>query len=260
MDKYIQDYDNYSTTIVFYFTYGSGGIGDMLKYFMYLLDFCIKNKIKLKYFLNDYPINNYIKLNYNKMYEKKTQGSNYVEITHQSQLTELRKNVKYLVQPFILYKINDICKYIPFSISNVFYFTKEITDMYSVIKPYHSIHLRLGDKFIETPEHFKACPNDVRQYNEEALVRYIRENSEKRHLFFCDSRKYKNKIRETFSSIRIIDHDIGHTSYVNTSNKQMKNTIVDFYLLCKSEKIIAASKSGFSEVASYFYNTPLKRI
>ena len=258
MEKYIQEYDSYNTTIVYYFTYGSGGIGDMLKYFMYLLSFCMKKKIQLKYFLNDYPINNFIKLKYDKMYEK-TKGD-YVELTHVNQLTQLRKNVKYLVQPFILYKINDINKYIPFQISNVFYFTKEITDIYSVVKPYNSIHLRLGDKFIETPEHFKACPNDVRQYNEEALVRYIRENSEKRHLFFCDSRKYKNKIRENFSSIRIIDHDIGHTSYVNTSNKQMKNTIVDFYLICKSDLIVAASKSGFSEIASYFYNSPIIRI
>lgn len=111
---------------------------------MYLLAFCIKNKIQLKYFLNDYPISQFIKLKYNKMYEKKTAYNNYVEITHESQFTGIRDNVKYLVQPFILYKINDICKYIPFSISNIFYFTKEITKLYCLIEPYYSIHLTLG--------------------------------------------------------------------------------------------------------------------
>jgi hypothetical protein len=48
MEKYIQEYDSYNTTIVYYFTYGSGGIGDMLKYFMYLLSFCMKKKNTIK--------------------------------------------------------------------------------------------------------------------------------------------------------------------------------------------------------------------
>ena len=92
-----------------------------------------------------------------------------MEITHGSQLTGIRDNVKYLVQPFILYKINDICKYIPFSISNVFYFTKEITKLYWLIEPYYSIHLRLVDMLIETPNEYKACPDDVRNFDELAL-------------------------------------------------------------------------------------------
>jgi len=259
MEKYLEEYDNYRSTIVYYFTYGSGGIGDMLKYFMYLLAFCIKNKIQLKYFLNDYPISKFIKLKHEKMYEKSNSGD-FVEITHINQLSKLRTNVKYLVQPFILYKINDISKYISFSISNVFYFSKDITNMYNVIEPYNSIHLRLGDKFIETESQYKACPDDIRDYDEERLVKYIRENSEKRILFFCDNKSYKRRIKNKFPSIRIIDHDIGHTSYINITDKQMRNTIVDFYLICKSDIIVAASKSGFSEIASYFYKSPFLRI
>lgn len=105
---------------------------------------------------------------------------------------------------------------------------------------------------IETPNEYNAFPDDVRNFYELALKSYMRENTGKKTFVFCNNKDYKRTIKDLFPSIRIIDHYIGHTSYINITEKQMKNTIVDFYLIYKSEKIIAASKSGFSEVASYF--------
>lgn len=260
METYIEDYDSYNKTIIYYYSYGNGGIGDMLKYFMYLLAICIKTKIKLKYFLNDYPVNKFIKLKYDKMYERPS-SDKLVEITCIDEILKLNVNVKYIICDCnLFYKINNITDHIPFPINNVFFFTKEITDTYSIKYPYVSVHLRLGDKFIETPEKYKACPCDVRDFNENVLINYIRENVNDNILFFCDNKMYKYKIKNKFPLIKIIDHDIGHTSYKNISLEQMKNTIIEFYLICKSNKIIAASESGFSKVASYFYKRPFIRI
>ena len=64
----MKHYDSYDKTIVYNFTLGEGGIGDYIKYFSYLLCFCIKHKIKLKHLMNDTCILKYIKLKYDKIY------------------------------------------------------------------------------------------------------------------------------------------------------------------------------------------------
>ena len=73
-------------------------------------------------------------------------------------------------------------------------------------------------------------------------------------LFFCDNNKYKLKIKNEYNNIIITDANIGHTSLLNTTEKQVLDTITEFYLLTNSQLIYAASKSGFSYMASRFNN------
>ena len=47
MEVYINNYNLYSEVIVYDFNIGNGGIGDCIKYFIYILDSCIRNNIKL---------------------------------------------------------------------------------------------------------------------------------------------------------------------------------------------------------------------
>ena len=67
LDEYLINYENYEKKIIYHFDIGYGGIGDYIKYFIYLLSICIKNKIQI-YLYNKSLIDKYLKLKYEKMY------------------------------------------------------------------------------------------------------------------------------------------------------------------------------------------------
>ena len=68
MDNYINNYDSFSNIIIYNYDIGKGGIGDCIKFFMFILESCIKNNIRLYYKKNNIEIENFIKLKYDKMY------------------------------------------------------------------------------------------------------------------------------------------------------------------------------------------------
>ena len=43
MDEYISKYDSFEKKVVYIFYRGIGGIGDYIKFFMYILKLCIYN-------------------------------------------------------------------------------------------------------------------------------------------------------------------------------------------------------------------------
>ena len=67
-------------------------------------------------------------------------------------------------------------------------------------------------------------------------------------------------MKEKYPKIIILNSKIGHTSLKNTKEKQIIDTITEFYIMTQSEKIIAASNSGFSLIASKFRKIPLTNI
>lgn len=72
----------------------------------------------------------------------------------------------------------------PFSANDLFEFSDEIKQNSKLILPsmpndYTSIHLRLGDKFLETDKNFVICKNDTRDFDEQKLYEFIRNNSDK---------------------------------------------------------------------------------
>jgi hypothetical protein len=119
---------------------------------------------------------------------------------------------------------------------------------------YISIHLRLGDKFLETDKRFVLCKSDTRQFSEEKIYKFIEDNGDKNIFLFCDNNNQKLKIKNKYNNIIITDSQIGHTSLSNTTNKQILDTITEFYLLSNSQLIYAASISGFSKLSSKFKN------
>jgi len=148
-----------------------------------------------------------------------------------------------------------------YNIQDIFYFTEEVVMnkdvvLYPMISNYISIHLRLGDKYLETEKQFIQCPDDTRLYNEEALFKFIEENNKSTILFFCDNNSYKQNIKNKYKNIIITSGSICHTAFLCSTYKEVLDTITEFYLLVNSEKIYAASNSGFSIAASRFKNIP----
>lgn len=246
MEIYIKNYKIFDKTIVYNFELGDGGIGDNIKFFMYLLESSIKNNWRLYYKKNNLEIEKYIKLKYDIMY------------VNEDTINQL--DCVDVVTPYMCYStINDNCS---IDINQVFYFTDEVKINSKYLFPqditnYISIHLRLGDKFLETNREYIHCKEDTRDFSEEKLHKIIEENYDKNIFFCCDNNNYKLKLKEQYNNIIITNCDIGHTSLPNTTTKQVLDGITEFYILTNSKIIYSASRSGFSIVASRFNNIPL---
>jgi len=258
IDEYITKYDTFQIKIVYHFDLTDGGIGDCITFFMYLLDFCIKQKYKLYYQKNNIPIEKYLKLNYTQMYIDRNQIYNAHFISDIQELSNSKHAEYYIVKHYVFYKIENIYSNIN-NIREVFSFSEEVklnknNILSENISNYISIHLRLGDKFLETDKSTILCLDDERKYDENKIIQYIQANYNETILFFCDNQVYKLKIKQMFPKILVTNGQIGHTSYVNTTDKQTLDTITEFYIMTESNKMIAASISGFSRVASKFNN------
>jgi len=127
------------------------------------------------------------------------------------------------------------------------------------LSPYAVVHLRLGDKFLETDKQYVTCKEDVRQFDQKVLSDLFVKKSEQQQpiLFLCDNAAYKQSIKSKFSHIHVTEAKIGHTSFTNTTDEQIVDTLAEFYLMANSSKIVAASYSGFSLAAAKFHNTPM---
>jgi len=188
-------------------------------------------------------------------------------INNQSNIDNI-ESIKYIdedsfifVEPFSLYPIFNINN-INIKLADVFKFSDEIKINRRIllsenINNYISIHLRLGDKYLETNKDFVCCIDDERQYDENKIFNFIEENKNKPIIFFCDNNSYKSKIKEKYQNIIIINSEIGHTTLLNTTDKQTLDTITEFYIMTNSEQIISASDSGFSTMAAKFKKIPL---
>jgi hypothetical protein len=251
MDNYIKNYEKYTKKIVYNFNVRDGGIGDNIKYFMFLLDLCIKDNIRLYYNKNNIELEKYIKLKHDMMY------------INEDMLKRL--DSVQVIKPQMLYSLFEKSsnKYnYSIGINDIFYFTEDVKiNSHSLFSPhitnYISIHVRLGDKYLETDRKYIEVPTDTRYISEEHIHKYIEANTDQ-HIFFCaDNNQFKLKLKEKYANIIITNCDIGHTSLSNTTGNQVLDAVTEFYILTNSKSIFAGSVSGFSIVAAKFNNIPL---
>ena len=247
MEIYIKNYKLFNNKVVYNFQLGDGGIGDNIKFFMIILESCMKNNKRLYYKTNNIELEKYIKLKYDIMYVNE-------DMIKQLDCVEI-------VTPQMFYSSINYYNY-SIDINEVFYFTDEVKINSKYLFPqditnYISIHLRLGDKYLETERKYIHCKEDTRDFSEEKIHKIIEENCNKTIFFCCDNNNYKLKLKEKYNNIIITNCDIGHTSLSNTTRKQVLDGITEFYILTNSTTIFAGSLSGFSIVASKFNNIPL---
>lgn len=243
MENYIKNYKSYNKSVVYNFNTGNGGIGDNIKFFMYILKLCMQANKRLYYKKNNIFIEEYIKLKYDIMYV----------------VEDINKLDAEIVEPYMYYGTVDYDCVV--DINEVFYFTDVVkinkTYLFPHDIPYISIHLRLGDKYLETDVSYVHCTWDVREFSEKKIDEFIEKNSNENIFFCCDNESYKIKLKKKHNNIIISNCDIGHSSLSNTTNKQVLDAITEFYILTNSKLIFGASNSGFSIVASKFNNIPL---
>lgn len=260
MEDYLNQYDSFTKIIVYDFKKGDGGIGDCIKFFMHTLNLCMKHNVKLYYLINDNLLEKYLTLKHSKMYIAQSNIVGSCNI-REHDVVNIKDGVYNIVKPCIFYNIykDDT---ITRQCQEVFNFSEEVKINARILNVnnvgnYISIHLRLGDKHLETDKSFVCVKHDERIYNESKLFNFINDNCNKNIIFFCDNQTYKLKIKNKFNNVIILNCDIGHTSLSNTTDKQMLDAVTEFYLMTNSEQICSASHSGFSIMASKFKNIPI---
>jgi len=239
---------------VYNYQQGQGGMGDYLKFFMYTYQESLKCGDRCFILKNNLLLEKYIKLKDKRLY-----------VTH-NQLS--RMNNKKIIKPYDLYQYFGIANMISekdkffIHISTLFEFSQEVLDnrdklLSPDIQDYISLHVRLGDKHLETDSSNKICKNDEREINQDKIEKCIMDNKDNNIILFCDNSDYKQNIKKKFENIIICDSQIGHTSFSSTTEKQVLDTITELYIMSESKEIIAGSLSGFSVIASRFHNIPI---
>ena len=268
MEQYVKEYDTLEKKIVYDFRLGFGGIGDLTKFYMFLLNVCIKHKLKIHYLVNNIPAERYLKLVHPKMYITKDvirkSGSNCRNLNNDqiNDIASMNTFDYYFIAPFALYKVfeyNDIT--IP--LNEIFYFTNEVITQSIINKSnYISLHLRMGDKYLETDKAFVCCKEDTRSFNQADIDTFIERQLHlgKTIVFACDNNSFKQKMKKKYDKLVVTQFDIGHTSFANTTDSQVLDTMKEFYVLANSEEIFMASDSGFPRMASKFYNIPISQV
>jgi hypothetical protein len=263
MDEYLADYDSYTKQIVYNFKLGNGGIGDFCKFFMCLLCVCVTNKYKIRYLINNIGIEKHILLKNSQFY------INYNELPDNfiiaDTIEQIYESDCILITPHVLYHVYNYNELF-IQAQDVFKFSNIIQNNYyrlftQDIDNYVSIHMRLGDKYLETDISFVVCKEDERQFDERSTFKFIEDNSHLNIVFFCDNNQYKQLIKSRYPNLIITNCNIGHTSLYNTTEQQLIDTVTEFYILCNSTHIYSASSfSGFSIMASKFKNIPLTNL
>lgn len=251
IELYLKNFYSYKEKIIYDFNTGDGGIGNCILFFIAQLGASMKNNKQLYYKKNNIDIEKYIKLRYDMMY------------INEDMITQLDSYK--IIKPQMLYSSkDDDYNYNNYNIDykDVFYFTDEVKINSKQLFPqdisnYISIHIRLGDKYLETDKNFVVVKDDQRNFSEENLYKFIEKNYNENIFFCCDNNNYKLKIKEKYNNIIIANTNIGHTSLSNTNSKQILDAITEIYILSNSKLIYSPTLSTFSIVASKFNNIPL---
>ena len=232
----MRDYSTYPLALVYDFRVTYGGIGDFLKYFMICLHHCIQSKVRLSLFDHGIELGTYIRLKYPEMYT--------------------REIYAHFVTPKDFY--DDFHSHFCVPMQDVFYFTEEVLQHKERLFPisvYNSMHVRLGDKHLETDSEYVHVKEDERIFSEENMYTCVQENRDLPLFFCCDNDTYKKNFSKKYG-VSIAYTDIGHTSLTNTTSKQVLDAVTEFYILTQSKRVFAASESGFSMMAAKFYDIP----
>jgi hypothetical protein len=263
------------------------GFGDYLRGCFCLLQICKKHGIEFDMDLSNHPMSKFINVNNNQEYNNINRSNiewfpnaNYIPISstlfktdsinfHNKLMNTLNKvnssNHFIFCNSFPIYKnigsfgINFIkSKIEPNAImkNNI---ETALKNMGLKEKEFTVIHIRCGDKYLLQNNkldimYVKNVMNIFKQIihpNKKYLI--ISDNNNIKYFF----RKYNNCV----FYIKNITH-LGEIS--DKSDEKVKNTLLDFYLMSKSRKIISLAPynwgSGFSEWCSVIYRIPYQKI
>ena len=260
-------------THVYQLKYKNGniyGFGDFIRGCFYLLQICNKIGIQFDVDVSNHPMSNYIEghiknpyIQYDEIYKhenlphllfhalKNTNSQNYCLCTNSFPLFNIKQEeiefIKQRLQPNPAMK-TDI--------------EQEMTTLNLASKQFSVIHIRSGDAFL-----LKSGANKEQSKNwidkMFSLLTPILQDKTTNYLILSDSNQLKLLFKKYDNCIVQIK-PITHLGIGNITDENVKNTMMDFYLMSHSNKIFSISiyghGTGFSKWCSILNNIPYKII
>jgi hypothetical protein len=260
MEKYLQSYSKLNTNIIYSFNYGQGGLGDYIKFFTLAIQLSIKNNEKIYYLKNNLPIEKYLPLKYDKMYISK-ESMKKLDEYKMVDPSDYYKHFGEFGSPHFKNSYDKI--YLP--IKDVFEFSAEVISHSISLLPknvytYNSIHLRCGDNYIKNHEIYENNSRDCRWNSKHSIkLKYFLRKNKKPFIFFTDNIQFKNDIKKKFNNLITLNVDIHHTGF-EIKDKELLDSIAEFYVLSNSKKIIMIVESGFARMAARINNIPIETL
>ena len=241
MELYLKNYFTYSKIRVHTIDI-TCGIGDFIKFFMFALTECMKTDTRLYYKVHNLELENYVKLKCRQMY-----------------VTDLQ------LKDMVYTAIEDTSYYSTFTnnfavdIKDVFYFSETVLENSRVLFPYvgeyNSLHIRLGDKHLETNGQYIINKEDERPFCETKLAEVI--GSQTIPLFLCsDQTTFKKNMVEKYGGDKVwaTECSVAHSGLPNTTKEQVIDAVTEFYILSNSKQVYSNAYSGFSSMAAKMNN------
>ena len=252
------------------------GFGDFLRGCFCLIQICGINGLDFDLDVSNHPISKYMNnqqlnptINYNEiltndieMYMPPTNHINFYNTFINSLKNETSEVYYTCLNSFPILKIKQ--SEIDFIKSRIEPNLTIKTDVELVLKnlniisnEFTVIHIRVGDVFLlhNSQDIHKKFMNEIFEY-----LKPLLDNVNSKYLILSDNYKLKilfSKFKNCVFNINPITH-LGFHSTLKDEN--VKNTLIDFYLMCHSNKIYSISSyghgSGFSKWCSVIYNIP----
>lgn len=259
------------------------GFGDYLRGSLFLLQICNKYNLEFDIDINAHPISFFL---------KKENLNNYDDIVKRHQISKF-ENPVYIDSNSIPININpaQFMKQISTltTTSTLFLFCNEypypninpkfIEFIKDKIRPndemqtyiddnlkalnliknnYNVIHIRCGDNYLNKTDKMDTL------YSSKIIKSFTNymKNDNTKYLILSDCNEIKYLFR-AFPNCVFSVKDITHLSIGNINLENVKNTLVDFYLMSYSKKIFNISSlchgSSFSQMCSIIYNIPYSK-
>ena len=260
------------------------GFGDFIRGSYFMLQFSEKNNINidfhiydnvikqfLQFFIKKNNINHIIANNIYKNTDINVDFTNINDVIDYKLNTENDNNFINYLNNCNNYSNNIYINTINFPTHNIskkhLYFMKyllEPTDTIKIeinkilkeldlnFKNYITYHIRLGDEYLENQK------NNIKTNIIYKLLNNIVINNENKYLIVSDSISIKKFIKNKYPNVRYLMNEYKHS--INSNIDDIKNTLIDFYLMSFSKSIISYSiyphGSGFSKWCAITYEIP----
>ena len=262
----------------------SSGFGDFIRGCYFLLEFCEKHNVEfdfhiydsnikffLKYFYNkpNIPVNvadeidKFIKINAD-LVSKNGMLDYNINNTTDNEFVEYLNNSKLYSNNIYVNTINfpkhniskihlDFMKHILEPIDQIKIELDNILNNLQLVKrKFITYHIRLGDEYLNNHN------NKLNIYNIQKVLNKIKINKFDNYLLISDSIIIKNILKNKFPNIKTLQSNSVHTLENDINN--LKNTLIDFYLMSQSNQIVSFSVykhgSGFSKWCAVTYEIP----
>lgn len=118
--------------------------------------------------------------------------------------------------------------------------------------PFKIIHLRFGDDFI----HNNTYDNDLYKLYYDKVYNLVNENKDEKYVLISDSSKMANNLKSDIQALLYWDNSKIHLGDLkNIQTSYILDTIVDFFIISKSNEIISiGDASGFSRINGVIHN------